>query len=109
MSPRTKTTIKQGALTDVMTHLSELPEREKDPNNRVNLSEVFRAKEYVAEIKRALKRGYSFDDLANIFTERCGVTITARQMKYHYTREKNLREKGKKNHDKPVRIDTERS
>jgi hypothetical protein len=46
------------------------------------------------EIKGALNRGYSFDDLAKIFSERCGFAITSRQMKYHFTRGQNRRAKG---------------
>jgi hypothetical protein len=89
------TSIKQSALADVMSHLSKLPEREKDPGASVSLGEVFRAKESLAEIKGALKRGYTFEDIAAIFTERCGVAVSARQIKYHFTRAKNRGTKGK--------------
>ena len=95
MTQRRQTTIQQGVIADVMSHLSELPKRGKDSGIPVSLSDVFRTKEYVAEIKGALKKGYTFNDLAKIFTERCGVTVSARQMKYHYTRGQNLRAKGK--------------
>jgi hypothetical protein len=84
-----KTVLQQGAVSDVMSHLSGLPEHEKSPGALVTLSDIFRSKEYVSEINAALKKGYSFDDLAKIFTEKCGVSITARQMKYHHTRMKN--------------------
>lgn len=93
---RKRTTIRQGAVDDVMSQLSKLPEREKDPTKPVSLPELFRTKEYVVEIERVLRRGYSFDDLAEIFTERCGVEISARQLKYHHTHTKNLKAKGKK-------------
>jgi hypothetical protein len=43
----------------------------------------------MAEIRGALKKGYTFEDLAEIFTKRCGVIVTARQLKYHFTRGKN--------------------
>jgi hypothetical protein len=95
MAQRRGTTIKQSAISDVMSRLSELPEREKDPSATVRLAEIFRTKEYLAEIKTALKKGYSFDDLAGIFTERCGVAVSARQIKYHLTRAKNRSAKGK--------------
>jgi hypothetical protein len=62
-----------------MSHLSKLPEREKDPGAALSLGEVFRAKEYLDEIKSVLKKGYSFDNIAAIFTEKCGVNISARQ------------------------------
>ena len=90
------TTIKQGALADVMSHLSELPKREKAPDDRIGLPEMFRTKAYAAKIEKALQKGYSFEDLAEIFTEKCGVKVIARQLKYHHTHEKNLREKGGK-------------
>jgi hypothetical protein len=61
----------------------------------VRLSEIFRIKEYIAEIRKALKLGYSFDDLAEIFTERCGVAVSARQIKCHFTREVNRGKKSK--------------
>ena len=93
MTQRKGTAIKQGAVTDVMSCLSELPERGKAPDKAVSLPEIFRTKEYIAEIKRALKKGYTFDDLAAIFSERCGVNVSARQLKYHCTREKNKRAK----------------
>ena len=96
MTQRRQTTVKQGEVDDIMSHLAQLPEREKDPGMPLALSEIFRTKEYAAEIASALKKGYSFDQLAAIFTERCGVKITARQLKYHCTRTKNLRAKGKK-------------
>jgi hypothetical protein len=89
MTQRRGTIIKQGAITDIMSRLSELLEREKDPDTAVSLGEIFRAKEYMAEIKGALK-GYLFGDLAEIFTEKCGVNISARQIKYHFTRARNL-------------------
>jgi hypothetical protein len=47
------------------------------------------------EIRGALKRGYSFDDLAEIFTGMCGVAISARQIRYHYTHGRNQGAKGK--------------
>jgi len=96
MPQRKQTTVKQGAVADVMSQLSRLPTREKDPDAPVTLPEIFRTKEYAAEITGALKRGYSFADIAAIFTERCGVKITARQLKYHCTHERNLRAKGRK-------------
>ena len=96
MMQRKKTTIEQGAVADVMSHLSKLEGREKDPAKPVVLSELFRTKEYAAEIQSALGKGYSFDDIAEIFTQRSGVQITGRQLQYHHTREKNLRTKGKK-------------
>jgi hypothetical protein len=87
--------IQQGKVTDLMTQLANLPERKKAPDDPVSLTEIFRTKEYMAEIKRALKRGYGFGDLAEIFTERCGVAISARQIKYHYTHEQNQGVKAK--------------
>jgi hypothetical protein len=83
---RKSSIIQQSKVTDLMSQLANLPERERAPDDPISLSEIFRTKEYVAEIKGALKRGYSFDDLGKIFTERCGVAISARQIKYHYTR-----------------------
>jgi hypothetical protein len=95
MTQRKQTTIRQGAVTDIMSHLANLPERGKAPDDPVSLSEIFRTKEYIAEIKAALKRGYSFGDLAEIFTGMCGVAISARQIRYHYTRGENQGAKGK--------------
>jgi hypothetical protein len=88
-----KTVLQQGSVTEVMSCLSDLPERGKAPDAPVSLSDIFRTKEYAAEINGALKKGYSFDDLAKIFSEKCGVSISARQMKYHCTRRKNLAKK----------------
>jgi hypothetical protein len=76
-----------------MARLSELPDRVEDPGASVSLGRIFRSKEYFNEIKGALKKGYTFGDLAAIFTERCGVDVSARQLKYHHTREKNRRAK----------------
>jgi hypothetical protein len=84
-----KMVMQYGAVANVMSHLSSLPEREKSSGDLISLSDIFRTKEYISEINGALKKGYSFDDLAEIFTEKCGVAISARQMKYHYTRRKN--------------------
>lgn len=100
MTQKRKTIIKQGAVADVMSHLSKLPAREKDPDMPVGLSELFRTKEYAAEIRAALDKGYTFDDLASIFAEKSGVKITGRQLKYHHTHEKNLKAKGKKSKSK---------
>ena len=88
--------LRHSDVTNLMSHLARLPEREKSPGDTINLSEVFRSKAYMLEIKAALKKGYSFGDLAEIFSERCGVSISERQLKYHYTRQMNLRAKGKK-------------
>jgi len=90
MSQRKRTVIKQGAMMDVMSHLENLPVREHDPGVLLGLSEIFRTKEYMTEIKNALKKGYTFDDLAEMFSAKCGVSISGRQMKYHYTRANNL-------------------
>ena len=95
MTHRRGTAIYQGAVTGVMSHLANLPNREKDPGAAVSLSEIFRTKAYLNEIKCALKKGYTFENLAEIFTERCGVSISARQIKYHLTRAKNRSVKGK--------------
>jgi hypothetical protein len=81
--------LQKSTVTDLMSHLAGLPEREKGPDDLVSLPEIFRTKEYMAEIQGALKKGYTFEDLAEIFTKRCGVSISARQLKYHYTRGKN--------------------
>jgi hypothetical protein len=75
--------IQQGVVAELMTELANLPEREKVPGDPVSLSEIFHAKKYVADISGALKRGYSFDDLAQIFTEKCGAAVSARQIKYY--------------------------
>jgi hypothetical protein len=87
--------IKQGKVTELMSKLASLPEREKDPDEPVSLSEIFRTKEYAAEVKAALKKGYTFKNLAEIFTERCGIAVSARQIKYHFTRGKNQGVKSK--------------
>jgi hypothetical protein len=87
--------IQQGVVTELMTELANLPEREKDPGEPVSLSEIFRTKEYAAEVKAALKKGYTFEHLAEIFTNRCGIVVSARQIKYHFTRGKNRGMKSK--------------
>ena len=81
--------LQHGAVMDLVSHLANLPERKKSPDDPISLPEVFRTKEYMAEIRSALKRGYTFEDLSKIFTEKCGVKISTRQLKYHYTRGKN--------------------
>jgi hypothetical protein len=81
--------LQKSTISDLMSHLAGLPEREKGSDDLVNLPEIFRTKEYMAEIRGALKKGYTFEDLAGIFTKRCGVIVTARQLKYHFTRGKN--------------------
>ena len=95
MSQRKRTAIKQGAMMDVMSHLSNLPNREPDPSILLGLSEIFHTKEYMTKIKGALKKGYTFDDLAEIFSDRCGGSINGRQLKYHYTRAMSLAAKRK--------------
>ena len=86
---RKSTTIRQSVVTEMMTALANLPKREKAPGDLLTLPEIFREKQYIAEIKGALKRGYSFDDLAEIFTERCGTAVSARQIRYHLTHAQN--------------------
>jgi hypothetical protein len=81
--------IRQSVVTELMTELANLPEREKDPDDLVSLPEIFRSKEYMAEVKAALKKGYTFEKLAEIFSEKCGVAVSERQIKYHMTRGKN--------------------
>ena len=77
-------------VADVMSHLACLPKREKEQDDSMSMPEIFREKSYMSEIKGALKKGYTFDDLAKIFSDRCSVVISGRQLKYHYTRAKNL-------------------
>ncbi len=89
-------TLRHEDVSNLMSHLANLPERKKSPGETIQLSELFRSKEYMSEIRSALKKGYTFGDLAEIFSERCGVSISERQLKYHYTRQMNLRAKGKK-------------
>jgi hypothetical protein len=93
--------LKQGAVTDLITHLANLPGREKSPDDPISLPEIFRSKEYMAEIRGALKRGYTFEDLSKIFTEKCGVSISVRQLKYHYTRGKSKLPKERHSSAKP--------
>jgi hypothetical protein len=81
--------IQQSIVNNLVSYLANLPEREKSSDDPISLPEIFRTKEYMAEIRGALKKGYTFEDLAKIFTERCGVAVSARQIKYHYTRGKN--------------------
>jgi hypothetical protein len=92
---RKSPTIQQGVVTELMAKLASLPKKEKDLDEPVSMSEMFRTKEYAAEIKAALKKGYTFENLAEIFSERCGVAVSARQMKYHFTRGKNQGMKSK--------------
>ena len=87
--------LQYGAVTDLMSHLANLPEREKSPDDLISLPEIFRRKDYMTEIRNALKRGYTFEDLSKIFTEKCGVSVSARQLKYHYTRGKNKPQMGR--------------
>jgi hypothetical protein len=86
--------IQKSIVIDLFSQLANLPEREKSSDDPVSLPEIFRTKDYMAEIQRALKKGYTFEDLAKIFTERCGVPVSTRQIKYHYTRGKNQGLKG---------------
>ena len=90
---RSSTTIRQRIVTEMMTELAKLPKREKTPDDLITLPEIFRMKGYMAEIKGALKRGYSFDDLAKIFSNRCGIAVSARQIRYHFTRAQNTGKK----------------
>ena len=87
--------IRQGKVTELMAELASLPEREKAPDDPVTLSEMFRTKEYVTEVKAALKKGYTFENLEEIFTERCGVVVSARQIRYHFTHGQNRGVKSK--------------
>ena len=93
---KNNTTIRQRIVTEMMTELANLPKREKAPDDLISLPQIFRMKGYMAEIKGALKRGYSFDDLAEIFTNRCGIAVSARQIRYHFTRAQNIQNMGKK-------------
>jgi hypothetical protein len=92
--------IQQGIVTELMSQLANLPERAKAPEDPVCLSEIFCTKEYMAEVKTALKKGYTFEDLAEIFTERCGVAVSARQIKYHFTRGQKRSSKSKSGREK---------
>jgi hypothetical protein len=98
--------IQQGKVAALMTELANLPECEKNPNDPVSLSEIFRTKEYIAEIKAALKKGYTFENLAKLFTERCGIAVSARQIKYHFTHAKNQGVKGKSVKKAGVSVDS---
>ena len=91
-------------VTEMVTELANLPKREIKPDDLMTLPEIFRIKGYMTEIKGALKRGYSFDELAEIISERCGVAISARQIRYHFTRAQNMGKKsgtGQKTAKKP--------
>jgi hypothetical protein len=59
--------LQKSTVTDLMSHLASLPEREKGPDDPISLPEIFRTKEYMAEIREALKKGYTFEDLVKIF------------------------------------------
>jgi hypothetical protein len=87
--------IQQGIVAELMSALANLPVREKAPEDPVSLAEIFHTKEYVTEVKAALRKGYTFEHLAEIFTERCGVVVSARQIKYHLTRGQNQGTKSK--------------
>ena len=87
--------LQQGTVADLISQIANLPEREKSADDPISLPEIFRTKEYITEIRGALKRGYTFEDLSKIFTERCGVSISTRQLKYNYTRGKNKPQKGR--------------
>ena len=85
--------LQQGAVSDLISHIANLPEREKSADDPISLPEIFRTKEFLTEIRGALKRGYSFEDLSQIFSDKCGVSISTRQLKYHYTRWKSKPQK----------------
>jgi hypothetical protein len=87
--------IRQGKVTELMAELASLPVREKAPEDPITLSEMFRTKEYLTEVKAALKKGYTFENLAAIFTERCNVAVSARQIRYHFTHGQNRGMKNK--------------
>jgi hypothetical protein len=95
--------LQQSTVTNLISHLSSLPEREKSPDDPVSLPEIFRTKEYMTKIRGALKKGYTFEDLSKIFTEQCGVKISVRQIKYHYTRGKSKPQRERAASPKPPR------
>jgi hypothetical protein len=70
--------LQKSTVTDLMSHLASLSEREKRPDDLVSLPEIFRTKEYMAEIRGALKKGYNFEDLAKIFSKRYGIAVSER-------------------------------
>jgi len=79
-----------------MSYIKNLPASENDPESLLGLPEIFRSKEYAAYIESALRKGHTFDNIAEIFSDKFGITITGRQLKYHYTRAKNLGRKNSK-------------
>jgi hypothetical protein len=78
---RNKSTIRQGVVTELATEVAKKPEREKTPDGYISLLDLFRTKEHAEVVKGALKKGYSFEDLAEILSEKCGVTISGRQIR----------------------------
>jgi len=91
--------LRHGAVANLISHIKDLPEREKSPDAMLSLSEVFSEKSFISEIKILLKKGYSFGDLAGFIAEKCGISVTERQCRYHFTR---ATKKSQKRQSSPV-------
>ena len=96
MTQRRNIMVKRSLVDEAMSYIKNLPACENDPDSLLGLPEIFRSKEYAAFIESALRKGHTFDNIAEIFSDKFGITITGRQLKYHYTRAKNLGRKNSK-------------
>ena len=81
--------IQHNVVMELVSHLKELPSRDENINKVLTLTQIFHTEAFKREVKALLKRGYTHKEISKIITEKCGIIISERQVKYHYTRAEN--------------------
>ena len=86
----------RGSVVDLISHIKDLPMREKGPDEMLKLSDLFKMKNFLIEAKSLLERGYSAQDLARLVSKKCGADVSARRIKYFITYSSNSNNKKRK-------------
>ena len=101
--------LKRSVVMDLVSHLKDLPSRDTNANNVMNLTQIFHAEDFKKEVESLLERGYSHTEIATIINEKCGILVSERQVKYHCTRAANRTKRGKKGAVKATKKGGEKS
>jgi len=83
--------LQHSVIMGLISHLKELPSRDTNANKVLTLTQIFHTEEFKKEVQSLLQKGYLHSEIAAIITEKCGVHISERQVKYHCTRAANTK------------------
>jgi hypothetical protein len=105
-----KKRMQKGEVKALTSYILSLPQNDQGSKDELSLAEIFAPTNdsILLDFTEAFEvfinqKGYGFTEMAQILLEKTGIAITPKQLKFHYLRNKTLKEK-LESHDKPDQL-----